>query len=255
MAEEEYFTWIDAQGRIHNTLKTTPADNSQSDSPEKNPASEHDEFLTEEEFTRQKEQDAKDNPPFYIWIDSLGQRHSELMTPEQVEAEEAAQSQNNVSSEKIIDHALIPPLRLPDSVRSGSCCRSYAAFFRELLEPEDSVLFTLNSTDGLFRAGDEAVPAWYFKTTASKSRKYLNLKLRHSRNSLSVIAVDAQYRPLHHIQELSFQDHPETWAYVAYRESLVEINDPDVAGFIVVFPYGYDAKATLEVSLSAAIGD
>ena len=69
-ADGEYYTWVDAQGRIHNTPVEDKSSTSESaikqDEPPSTPPGDTTEYITEEQLQRNLDQYDEDNPAFYV---------------------------------------------------------------------------------------------------------------------------------------------------------------------------------------------
>ena len=248
-AEPEYFTWVDAQGRIHNTPK--PASGNESGGGQKSPAvsakttGEFSEFLPEEDFDAEQKRQREEAPPFFTWIDAEGRLRNEIVPA----GDSAAVVAQEISPS---DHTLLPPLRVPASVREAGCCGIYRPYFREHLIPYKSVLFSRPelSLPLATRSGDR--PAWYWTvpavlSSASAEGSLLQLRLRGSDAPMALIALDEQFLPLHFIPSLVVQHTEATWKSVAFQESLIRVPDRDVRAFILYFPEGTHSDANLQV--------
>lgn len=241
-AEEEYFTWVDAEGRIHNTLKSsqTPRQEQVSTSPN---ISAENEFLDEEQLASKLAEEQKNKPPFYIWIDSSGQRHTEFVTPETA----SAVSETSAVEEEFFDHSLIPPMRLPQHIYDGPCCGQYLKAFADSIPENKSVLFSRPGSNTLFRTVKGEAPAWFFNVRRGPTNHILSVILRGDHSGPALLALDKHAKPLHLIPALSGVINAETWASVENRESRIEVADPDVTHFILYFPNGAAADASAEI--------
>ncbi len=248
-AEPEYFTWIDAEGRIHNTLKSE----SESKNPKKTPQATgqksssvaEDTYLTEDEFAAVQERVRREQPPFYTWIDAEGRLRYETIPQPSEEAQAAAADDVLVS-----DHTLLPGWRVSDAVRNSGCCGLYQAYFQEELKPFKPVLFSRVDLSAPLRTQTGERPAWYFRLpeiSPDAEDPVLRLRLRDTDAPLALIALDAQLQPLHFIPQVERQLTEATWKAVAFYESLISIADKDVQAFILYFPAGAPARANLEV--------
>jgi len=244
-AEQEYFTWVDEQGRIHNSIK--PPSEKSEDLPQASNAQESD-FLTEEEFQEKLAKDNADNPPFYTWIDAQGRLQSQEIPQVNIEVEELTQLQ-------AADHSLLPPLRVAAEIRNAGCCAQYTHLFKETIPEYDSVVFSQPQMSVPFKTRSGDKPAWYFRLTGSNgaARRALNLYLRGTDEpekgaaTVALIALNKQLQPLYFIPQLITQSYLSTWRSEAYRESLVSILDTEVSAFIIYFPESVTASASLQV--------
>ncbi|UZK03663.1 hypothetical protein [Venatoribacter cucullus] len=249
-AEPEYFTWIDAEGRIHNTLKSD-ADRKKNDrskageNERPSSSSSDDNYLTEDEFAAEQERLQREQPPFYTWIDAEGRLRYETIPQPSEEAQAAAADDVLVS-----DHTLLPGWRVSDAVRNSGCCGLYQAYFQEELKPFKPVLFSRVDLSAPLRTQTGERPAWYFRLSElspDAEDPVLRLRLRDTDAPLALIALDAQLQPLHFIPQVERQLTDATWKAVAFYESLISIADKDVQAFILYFPAGAPARANLEV--------
>ena len=244
-AEEEYFTWVDAEGRIHNTLKSsqTPRQDKTSTSPTVRPGDAGDEFLNEEQLASKLAEEQKNKPPFYIWIDSSGQRHTEFVVPETA----SAVSETSMVEEEFFDHSLIPPMRLPRHIYDGPCCDQYLKAFADNVPENKSVLFTRPGTKALFRTVKGEAPAWFFNVRPNRANHVLSVILRGDHSVPALLALDKHAKPLHLVPALSGVINQETWASVENRESRIEVADPEATHFILYFPNGAAADTSAEI--------
>lgn len=250
-AEQEYFTWVDEQGRIHNTPKP-PSENSKT-SLQSEAELQAGNFLTEEQFQQKLEKDTSDNPPFFTWVDVYGRLQSQEIPQISVEVEDVVRLQ-------AADHVLLPPLRLAASIRDLGCCARYRNFFSEVIAAYKPVLFSKPYISVPFKTRSGDKPAWYFRlaeaaSAAVSESRILKLHLRNtdaadnSQQTVTValVALNSKWQPLYFIPQLITQNYLPTWRSEAYRESLVEVVDADIAAFIIYFPESVPASASLQV--------
>ncbi|WP_419810767.1 DUF4124 domain-containing protein [Bacterioplanoides sp.] len=252
-AEQEYFTWVDAQGRIHNTpversdksaQKTPPVSTSASASSgevqaDQNPVT--DNFLTEEEFEKKTEQYESDNPPFYTFVDETGRLRSQPIIDSDIVVEDTFTPQT-------FDHILAPPFRVSKAM-GAQCCQRYRNYFKEKVPPAKVVNFDgfLNVIPLVTRTG--ANKAWYVALDRSVNATTLFIDLgltfrgtnTRSTNTavsdpIAFIAVNRQFQALHFVPNLIRTGHEESWAGASFERSELRIEDPQVAGFVVYFP-------------------
>lgn len=250
-AEQEYFTWVDAQGRIHNTpveRKEEPAKvevkkNQESVSSVSSPESRSEVYLTEDQLEEKLQRERQDNPPFYTYVDPQGVVRNQTIVDSQIEVED-------VVSEIIYDHILAPPFRVSQRMSQG-CCSRYQSYFKDVIPAEKAVEFSgfLNTIPISTRFG--AKQAWYFRLDNPADSRVLNLKLRPADdvliNPVSVILADKQFKALYFIKDLSLLNKPSSWKGTAYSESTIKIDDVNVASVIVYFPKVAPQGASLEV--------
>lgn len=244
-AEQEYFTWVDEQGRIHNTAKP-PSENAEKPLPEVQ--SQEDDFLTEEELQEKLTKEKADNPPFFTWIDAQGRLQSQEIPQVDIEVEELTQLQ-------AADHSLLPPLRVATEIRDAGCCAQYSHLFKEMISEYDSVVFSQPQMSVPFKTRSGGKPAWYFRLTGDNgvARRTLKLYLRGTDKPeegaapAALIALNKQLQPLYFIPQLITQRYLSTWRSEAYRESLISILDAEVSAFIIYFPESVPSSASLQV--------
>lgn len=249
-AEPEYFTWIDAEGRIHNTLKSESESKKSQKTPQatgqKSSSVAEDTYLTEDEFAAEQERLRREQPPFYTWIDAEGRLRYETIPQPSDEAQAAAED----ADVQVSDHTLLPDWRVADAVRTSGCCQLYQAYFQERLQAFKPVLFSRADLSAPLLTRNGERPAWYFRLAEQRRGDVdpvLRLRLRDTDAPLALIALDADLKPLHFIPQVERQLTEATWKAVAFYESLISIADPDVKAFILYFPAGAPARANLEV--------
>lgn len=247
-AEPEYFTWIDAEGRIHNTLKSEAESKKPAQAPrqQKSSSADDDTYLTEDEFAAEQERLQREQPPFYTWIDAEGRLRYETI-PQPSEKAQAAAEDADV---QVSDHTLLPDWRVAEAVRNSGCCQLYQAYFQERLQAFKPVLFSRSDLSAPLLTRNGERPAWYFRLAEQRRGDVdpvLRLRLRDTDAPLALIALDARLKPLHFIPQMERQFTEATWKAVAFYESLISIADPDVHAFILYFPDGAPARANLEV--------
>ena len=260
MAEQEYFTWVDAQGRIHNSLVNRESDEkwqeagkqtqSESEQPldtkNKVPSlsAEKDEYLTEEQFEKKLEKEKADNPPFFTYVDETGQVRNQTIIDSQIEVEA-------VGVPVSYDHIYAPPFRVSEKMSSG-CCQRYRSYFKEQVPAEKSVLFSgfLNTVPISTRFGPKK--AWYFKLDDPSDFRVIQLKLRQADSAVnlpvSMILADRQFSALYFTPQLSFVSKEGSWLGQPSKDTMAKIDDQDVVSVIIYFPADAPADASLEVN-------
>ena len=232
--DEKYYTWIDADGRVHNTPVSQTPDKSKNKSIADSPPGDDDTYLTEEQVDQKIEDYDRDNPAFYIWMDGEGRVQTQTFDPE---AEENAAVSGNDSGVAVSDHILAPPFRLPEEVTAAACCEAYADQFEPIEREFKSLeMFSPGRYRPFYtRQGNRL--AWYFRTGAVSyegfSQRFLAIRIRGADIRPTLIALNASYEPLYQVPELTMHYIPETWRSVEYLETLILIEDPDVAAFIL----------------------
>lgn len=251
-AEQEYFTWVDAQGRVHNTAIERTSEVQSSDERPDVPTTENiqdglridgEQYLTEEQFEEQAERDKQNNPPFFTFIDERGQVRSQEIIDTQIEVEE-------VVVPATYDHVLAPPFRVTERM-SQSCCSRYQSYFKELVPAEKSVLFSgfLNTVPISTRFGPKK--AWYFRLDEPSDFRVLELKLRSRQlpvDMVSLVLANASFQALYFVPVLSVIEKEATWSGQASADSLIKIEDDAVSSVIVYFPENAAESASLEVN-------
>lgn len=244
VAGQEYFTWVDAQGRIHNSPK--PAASTPAPATEKGASTADEPYLSEEEFAAEQQRQREEKPPFFTWVDGEGRLRSEPVPQGNAAAAE-------VAAARLSDHTLLPALRVSEALRQSGCCQAYQTHASRPLRPEKSVLFSRPQASPAFHTRQGDVPAWYIQMPLTMpeagAEPLLSLRLRGSAEASvpALIALDEHWQPLHFIPRLQLQYYPENWHSVAMRESLVAVVDRAVRAVIVYFPAGVSEQATLEV--------
>ncbi|MEQ3692955.1 MAG: hypothetical protein ABNH15_12495 [Alcanivorax sp.] len=258
-ADGEYYTWVDAQGRIHNTPVEDKSSTSESaikqDEPPSTPPGDTTEYITEEQLQRNLDQYDEDNPAFYVWVDANGVMHTERFDSKA--ESEAVQSEAVDDSEAVVGWSpiLAPPFRVSDEVTSGACCETFSDQFEPVLESYKSVQLFDPTRYRSFITGMGNRPAWYFhignQPDKSSGQRFLVLRVRGAEISGTLIALNSEYKPLHLELDVEMGTQAETWRSVAYQEAKVLIEDPEVVAFIF-YP---DLKPAEDLSLEIRWAD
>lgn len=274
-SEQEYFTWVDAQGRIHNSPKPPSAkpsepppliDQSSSterlsplregsavvdslrmipgtnipiralspahvDSPVDSPVA-NERFLSEADFEKQQQQYETDNPAFFIWIDAQGTRHVQTYRKSDEVAAQAAQQEDD---DVLYDHLLAMPLRNVD--REGvPCCESFRSAFRHRLVVDERLVLS-GFRERLFNLNDDDYyQAWYVQLgAAQETGRDVSLKIRNTQQAPMLLALNAQWQPLHLIAPMVTHHVASTWASRSYQESRLHLDDGDIHAVILFF--------------------
>jgi len=240
-ADNSYFTWIDAEGRIHNTPKATSSDAVGQDKTRPQ-TDEEGSYLDESQLQQKLRQDQEDHRPFYIWVDDLGLVHSQ-----EIPAVDTQHEDKEEKLERVSDHTFIPPLRVGESIRNSACCSAYRSFFSQMVTGNKPVNFSNPERSVPFSTSRGERPAWYFTLGNDGVEGDLYIRLRQNQDDAALIALDEAYQPLYYLPRLNFQQHPETWRQDAFRETVIHIKDYDVVRFILYFPRSVPSGVTAEV--------
>ena len=241
--EEKYYTWTDAEGRIHNTpIQQDNPDTSvpETDEPSMKPVpvsppGDSNVYLTEEQVDQKIEDYDAENPPFYIWMDGEGRIQSQTYDQEAEQEATAAAKQSRTAISA--DHILAPPFRLPVKVTQSACCEAYADQFGKPLTAYRSLELFNPVRFRPFYTREGNRQAWYFRIGAVSvdafSQRMLGLRFRGSEVSATLIALNKAGKPLYQEGPLTLHYVPETWRSVDYLETLIMIEDPEVDSFIL----------------------
>jgi len=250
MAGDGYYTWVDAQGRIHND----PI------SPDKSPEEkvslpgDDTEYLTEKGVEERLKQYDEENPAFYVWTDAEGRVQTQTYD---AEAEQSAAASAVADDEAVIgwDPILAPPFRVSPAVTAGLCCEMFAGEFQEITEQFKSLQLFDPVRYRSFPTKTGKHSAWYVDIGAMpddwRGRRFLVLRLRGAPVKASFIALNDALKPLYSEQDIALELHPETWRSIAYQEARVLIEDRDVSAFILYL----DIKPAEDMSLEIRWAD
>ena len=255
-SEPRYYTWVDAQGIMHNTLITSeknPQQPSNNDAvkntvatekglelkSDKNPGFNTADFPSEEQHQKDSEKRKADQKPFFTWTDAQGIIRSELKPDVVVDF---------VAEEVVYDTVFAPPFRLPAYVTGGQCCESYAEAFSATAKFNGSASYQVDDTLYLFKTQAGDVAAGYFSVPDLADHEIVMLKgYKLPAGSLfEVIALNANFKPIYLASELEGIVVEETWKDLAYKKVLIEISDPDIKYFVIFVRSG-DALSTAPV--------
>ena len=237
-SEPRYYTWVDAQGVMHNTLitpsKNTPQNNSQV-SEEKSEqtvlvnASEFNtkNFPSEEDHQKQSAESKLETKPFFTWTDAEGVIRSEVKPDVLVDF---------VAEEIVYDAVFAPPFRLPNYVKQGDCCEGYAEAFTAKASFNGSASYLVDDTLHPFQTQFGNVSAGYFSVPQLANKEIVSLKgyKLPKESSFEVIALDKSFQPLYLGTNLKGLFVEQTWKDLAYKKILLEISDPSVQ-YLIVF--------------------
>ncbi|NRA24695.1 MAG: DUF4124 domain-containing protein [Oleispira sp.] len=243
VAEPAYYTWVDAQGVVHNTLitsdkKTNPKEvqdeslHKESQTGKSNDI-DIDDYPSEEQYQKNLSDKAKLDKPFYTWTDAQGIVRSEAKPDMMVEF---------TAAEVVYDAVFAPPFRLPEYVTKGECCETYASAFSSVTPFKGSVSYQVDDTLFPFKTQSSTVAAGYFSLPELMKREVVSLKAyKLPENSLfEVIALDQAFKPLYLSSGLKGLFVEQTWKDLAYKKLLLEISDTEIK-YLIVFAQQEDA--------------
>ncbi len=253
-AEDEYYTWVDAEGRVHNSVVPKNSSTEKSGVKKNIPPviggdipklpGDDTQYLSEDEFKAQQKQDLEDKPPFYIWVDEAGIVHTE-MHPEGLEEEVV---QNFTESH---DHIFAPPFRLSEMVQNGACCDMYEQAFIDALTPFRSRMYPDPDLLMPFALKQGDRPAWYVRIGGAgkktSGQRFLVLRVRGEPIEASIIALNGELKPLYFDNKLSLHQYPENWHSVAYQETRILLEDAEIAAIIIYLNSAITKTMSLEV--------
>jgi hypothetical protein len=236
-SEPRYYTWVDAQGMMRNTL-IAPAENAEKNSATKflttplttpliPPKLDTSDYPSEEQYQKNVEEHAKENKPFYTWMDASGRLRSEFKPDVLVDL---------VAEEIIYDAVFAPPFRVPNYITQGDCCERYANAFTAVAELYGSASYHVNDTIFPFQTQSGNVAAGFFAIPKLADKEIVLLKAYQlpSKSSFEVVALDSTFKPLYLGSKLSGIFVEQTWKDLAYKKVMLEISDPDIK-FLIVF--------------------
>lgn len=229
VTEPRYYTWVDAQGVMHNTL-ITPEKSSTKDSSRKAQSEsvfDTDKFPSEEQHQQNIKDRNAEQKPFFTWTDAEGIIRSEVKPDVLVEF---------IATEVVYDAVFAPPFRLPNYVKQGQCCAGYAEAFTVSAAFNGSASYKVDDTVFPFETQSGSVAAAYFSLPELADKEIILLKgYKLSRESLfEVIALDAAYQPLYLSSKLKGIFVEQTWKDLAYKKVMLEVSDSDIK-YLVVF--------------------
>lgn len=243
--KSKYYTWVDAQGNIHNTLITSDEEK-QKEAPEKktsvlkqvNP----DDFPSEEEYQKKLKARADNEKPFYTWTDAEGVVRSDVRPEVLVEFS---------ASELVYDAVFAPPFRLPNYVTSGDCCESYQNLFVTPVEYQGSASYKVEQTEIGFRTQAGEVSAGYFILPDLDSKEILRVKAYevNEKSEFEIIGLAENFSPLYLESSASGRFVEQTWKDLAYKEVILEISDAEVK-YLIIFVKSAKESAESDYILS-----
>ncbi len=229
---QEFFTWIDSQGRVHNSPVAEKKNSEKSKQQINSRKSTEDKpFLSEDEFKRQQAQDKIDNPAFFTWVDSYGQVHNQRIFV----AKENSKSQP--ATEAYLDDSYVPTLRL--ALTDGKdCCQQYISALKhrsKLLKKRTYHLINIQDNPA-FRLGNYHAPAFYLRLDADKQIRKIDVLQLNAKFKPSVIALDKNFIPIHQSHSLKGVLRAANWQHSAQRYFSVLLADTEIAYLIWYYP-------------------
>ena len=237
-AEQKYYTWVDAQGNVHNTLiQSEPEDT-------KSPQSSFDseDYPSEEKFQKNLIDKPKGEKPFYTWTDAQGIIRSEAKPDVVVEFS---------ATEVVYDAVFAPPFRLPVYVMQGLCCENYKQAFTTKIGKDGSVSYKVNGTEFLFKTNNTEVAASYFSVDDFGKHEILLIKAFEIKENTSfeIIALSDQYKPLYLESSVEGVFVKQTWKDLAYKKVMLEVADPEIK-YLIIFVKNDQQEALINYSLA-----
>ena len=258
-SSQKYYVWVDADGRVHNTpINKEPSPDILTEAKDTDPLEqtsaepsllESEKYLTEEQIQQKLKDYDEENPAFYIWMDENGQVHTQNIDQD---AEKEAQEVLGKDSQAVIaHHILAPPFRVSEEITNALCCEEYSDQIveikkqhkaKELFDPKRNWPFYT-------RSGNKK--AWYFGIgnipNAQKQQRFMELSIHGERVEAFLIAMDAGMQPLYLLTQVEFDYYPETWKSVQYQQTMVAIEDDQVANFVLYLNMTPQTDISLEV--------
>lgn len=265
-AEPSYYTWVDANGIVHNTVVTTEEDSSalESVAEKNNPLEttsslevdnsnipeEYKDYKTEAEL--QQQIDSSDDKPFYTWVDGTGRIRNDPKPDMLVEFS---------ATEIIYDAVFAPPFRLPEQITEGVCCIDYQDAFTQTLSFDSTASQKISSDSVLYKTRKGFVPAGFFITNFSakvgeggveNSIVFIKSFKLSKEASFEVVALNSQFQPIYLASDLSGLFVEQTWKDLAYTKVMIELSDPEIE-YLIIFANddGIDSRG---YSLSLSLG-
>lgn len=250
LAEQNYYTWVDAQGNVHNSpvtsSQTTPPNTSKrSVSVEKDAAQDSnkriditdkksprfsdidpEDFPSEEDYQQNLNDKPDSEKAFYTWVGADGVIRSEVKPDVMIEF---------TATERVYDAAFAPPFRLPDYVTEGLCCESYSEYFTNKLYPKNASSFKIEKGSKAFKTQDGNVSAAYLSIVYPAAQETLTIKaFKMSKSSVfEIIGLSKDFKPLYLASNVRGSFVEETWKDIAYKQAIVEMSDVEIKHMIV----------------------
>ncbi|MBL4798793.1 MAG: DUF4124 domain-containing protein [Oleispira sp.] len=264
LAEPAYYTWVDAQGVIHNTVVPTKPGALEQSSESKRPASKSPEsntekpdsvgsapvkpkelegYKTEEELQQQIK--SSTDKSFYTWTDANGTLRN---TPKPDVIVEFS------ATEIVYDAVFAPPFRLPKKITEGACCADYKNAFKQILASDSAVSQKITSESVLYQTQQGFIPAGYFVIKDIEKEIVFIKSFKLSKDaSYEVVALNSSFQPLYLASELAGLYIEQTWKDFAYTKIMLELSDPEIE-YLIVFANDEYIDKELGYSLSLSLG-
>jgi hypothetical protein len=232
--EPRYYTWVDAQGVMRNTLIEPDKNAEKKSTTDSLTSSNFDasEYPSEEEYQKKVEEHAKENKPFFTWTDASGRLRSEFKPDVLIDF---------VAEEIIYDAVFAPPFRVPNFIKQGYCCERYASAFTAVAEFNGSASYQVDDTVFPFQTQSGNVAAGFFAMPDLADKEIVLLKAYKlpSNSYFEVIALDSTFQPLYLGSKLNGLFIEQTWKDLAYKKVMLEISDSDIKYLIVFVKLDY----------------
>jgi hypothetical protein len=261
LAEPSYYTWVDANGIVHNTVVATEADFDEkesssekeslsekvSPSDDSNVPEEYKDYKSEDELQEQIE--SSEDKPFYTWTDATGRIRNDPKPDMLVEFS---------ATEIVYDAVFAPPFRLPQQITEGACCIEYKEAFKQVLSFNSAVSQKITSDSVLYKTQKESVPAGYFTTNFSaggveNSIVFIKSFKLSSGAGFEVVALNSQFQPIYLASDLSGLYIEQTWKNLAYTKVMIELSDPEFE-YLIIFANDKNIDPQSGYSLSLSLG-
>lgn len=255
LAEPSYYTWVDANGIVHNTLVEAEENPAKKNTPPNSAASSEDSNIPEEyksyksESELQEEIKSGTDKPFYTWTDAFGTIRNDPKPDMLVEFS---------APEIIYDAVFAPPFRLPKQITEGACCIDYKNAFKQVLRFDASIAQKITSDSILYKTQKGAVPAGYFATDFSKNGIENSIVFIKSfkldvEATFEVVALNSQFQPIYLASNLSGLFVEQTWKDLAYTKVMIELSDSDIE-YLIIFANNQGSDSQHSYTLSLSLG-
>lgn len=224
LAEQKYYTWVDAQGNIQNTPIASEA--------EPKPATSNLQALDPEDYPSEEEyqQNINNTPdgekPFYTWMGPDGVIRNDVKPDTIIEFS---------ATEPVYDASFAPPFRLPSYVTEGLCCEDYSQYFTTKIRPAGSVTMAVEKGSQGFETAQGLVSAAYFSFEHITANEIVTIKAYKlpADSRFELIALNKDFKPLYLASEVPGTFVEQTWKDKGYKKFLLEVLDSDIKHMIV----------------------